>query len=87
MTDEKKPAAVTRGELYPILGMVHLLIACALLGAARHDQSILMLVANYLFLAVALASSITFSILGMHERAKGRIAKRDVPEPPDRPRD
>jgi hypothetical protein len=69
MSDEKKPKYVTRAELYPILGSVYLLIAAALLGLVQlDDQYILRLIGYFLMFGGAIASSFTFTILGIRER-------------------
>jgi hypothetical protein len=68
MSDEKKPTSVTRAELYPILASVYLLIAAALLGIVRSDDDILRMIGYFLMFGVAIASSFTFSILGVRER-------------------
>src|SRR5262245_54529273 len=71
MTDATKPAYVTRGDLYTILGSVYLLIAFALLAPIRANEGeILLLVAHALLFLVAIGSSITFGILGIRERRR-----------------
>jgi hypothetical protein len=91
MSDEKKPTSVTRAELYPVLGSVYLLIAIALLGLVRtDDQSILRVIGYFLMFGVAIASSFTFSILGMRERRLRkweRSGLADQGAAQDRPRD
>ena len=78
MTEEKKPLAVTRGELYPILGSVYLLIAFALLGLVRSSgENSLLLIGQSLLFVVALALSVTYSILGIRERRRGTSARRE----------
>jgi hypothetical protein len=91
MTDEKKPTFVTRAELYPILGIVYLLIAFALVGLLRSDDdNILLIIAHLGLFGVALASSVTFGILSIRERRRRTGERSDLPEsraPADRPRD
>jgi hypothetical protein len=75
MSGETKPPAVTRGELYPILGSVYLLNACALLGLVRSsDQDTLLLIGHFLLFTAALGLSVTFSVLGIRERRRGTSA-------------
>jgi hypothetical protein len=81
MTDDTKPPAVTRGELYPILGSVYLLIAFALLGSVRSgEQHTLLLIGHSLLFVVALALSVTYSILGTRERRGGTRARSNPAE-------
>lgn len=81
MSDEKNPTAVTRGELYPILGSVYLLIALALLGLVRlDDQNTLLVIGHFLIFVVALVSSVTFSILGLRERKREAREKSGLAE-------
>jgi hypothetical protein len=82
MPDDKQPTAVTRGELYPILGGIYLLIAFAFAGLLRSDdQDVLLVIVHLLMFGVALASSVTFTILGIRERNRGAREKRDLAEP------
>jgi hypothetical protein len=86
MTEDTKPPAVTRGELYPILGSVYLLIAFALLGLVRSsEQHTLLLIGQSLLLVVALALSITYSLLGIRERRRGRSARSYAAGPSSAP--
>jgi hypothetical protein len=91
MTDEKKPAFVTRGELYPILGSVYLLIALAFLGLIRtDDQNTLRMIGDFILFGAAVFSSFAFSILGIRERrrqARERSDRAEPGAPADRPRD
>ena len=88
MSDEKKSTAVTRAELYPILGSVYLLIAVALLGLVPlNDQSILHVIGYVLMFGVAIASSVTFSILGIRERRLRTKETSGLAEPPRLPSD
>jgi hypothetical protein len=79
MTDEKKPAVVTRGELYPILGIVYLLIAFAVLGGIHEEQSVLRMIPTLILFGVAIVSSFTFSILGIRERQRQAREKNNPP--------
>ena len=82
MTEGTKPPAVTRRELYPILGSVYLLIAFALLGLVRSsEQHTLLLIGHFILFFVALAMSVTFSVLGIRERRRGTSARRNPAEP------
>ena len=82
MIENTKPPVVTRGELYPILGSVYLLIAFALLGSARSaEQSTLILIGHALLFMVAVGMSITFTVWGLRERQRGRSARRNPDEP------
>ena len=78
MADEKKSEWVTRGELYPILGIVFLLIAFALLGVVRDEQNVLRMIGTFLLFGVAIASSVAFSILGIRERARKARERNDL---------
>jgi hypothetical protein len=90
MADEKQHAPLTRGRLYAIFSSIYLLIAAALLGVIRDDQTNPR-VAGYLILfGAAVASSITFSILGIRERGRRTRERSDPAErdaAPDRPRE
>jgi hypothetical protein len=79
MTDENKPAVVTRGELYPILGVVYLLIAFALLGGIQEEQSVLRRIGTLVLFGVAMVSSFTFSVLGIRERQRQAREKNNPP--------
>jgi len=84
MTDEPKPAYVTRGDLYTILGSVYMLIAFALLAPIRANEGqILLVIGHFLLFLVAIGSSITFGILGTRERRreKNLAAKTDITRP------
>jgi hypothetical protein len=82
MTEDTKPSAVTRGELYPILGSVYLLIALALLGLVRSsEQHTPLLIGHSLLFVAALALSVTYSILGIRERRRGTRARSNPAEP------
>ena len=73
MTEGTTPRAVTRGELYPILGSVYLLIAFALLGWVRSGElSTLILIGHALLFVVALGMSVTFSFMGIRERRRAQ---------------
>jgi hypothetical protein len=90
MNEEKKPSPLTRGELYPILGMVFLFIAIALSGVARHDSHPLMLTGDYIAFGVAIALSVTFSIWGLREKMRGSRKEHTPAEQgaaADRPRE
>jgi hypothetical protein len=78
MTDEKKPEWVTRGELYPILGILFLLVAFALLGAVRDEQNVLRMIGTFLLFGVAIVSSVAFSILGIRERMRQARERKDL---------
>ncbi len=67
MADEKRPAWVTRRELYPILALLYLLVAFAILGGVRDDQSVLRQAGSCILFGVAVVSSVTFSVLGLRE--------------------
>jgi hypothetical protein len=83
MTDAKKPTPVTRAELYPLLGSVYLLIAFAFLGlVSSDDQNVVRVIGYLLFFGVALASSVTYSILGLLQRRRSTRESRDPAEPP-----
>jgi hypothetical protein len=77
MSTAKKSESVTRRELYAILGSIYLLLACALLGVARHDQSVLMLTADYIFFGVAISLSLTYSVWGMVKHVKERERQKN----------
>jgi hypothetical protein len=82
MTEDTKPSVVTRGELYPILGSVYLLIAFALLGLVRSsEQRTMLLIGQYLLFVAALALSVTYSILGIRERRRETRARSNAAEP------
>jgi hypothetical protein len=92
MPTEEKPPYITRRELNPILGLICLLISFAFLGVARHDQTILMLTADYLFFGVAIFLSVTFNVWGLIEQAREkrrrmreRSASAEPTVPADRP--
>jgi hypothetical protein len=90
MNEEKKPTPLTRENLYPILSSVYLLIAFALLGVARHDNSILMLTGDYILFGLAIGLSITFSIRVLREKRRGSRKEQAIAghsPAPDRPRD
>jgi hypothetical protein len=90
MNEEKKPTPLTRGELFPILGGVYLLIAFPLLGVARHDSSTLMLTADFILFGAAIGLSVVFSIWGLREKWRGRRKEHTLADPgaaADRPRD
>ncbi len=89
MSEEKKPAYVTRAELYPILGSVYLLIALAIVGEARHEETVLGLIGYNLLAGVAIAMSLTYSILGMRQRRQTPPKRilTDADAPVDRPRE
>jgi hypothetical protein len=77
MTEEKRSGYVTRGELYPILGVVFLLIAFAILGVVRDDQNTLRMIGTYILFGAAVASSVAFSILGIRERRRQPRERND----------
>jgi hypothetical protein len=82
MTEDTKPPAVTRGELYSILGSVYLLIAYALLGMVRlSEQRTMILIGQSLLFVAALALSVTYSNLGIRERRRGTRARSNPAEP------
>ena len=79
MTDEKKPASVTRGELYPILANIYLLIAVALLTVIPKDStsthvvwwiSILPTIGYFTMFGMALSLSIWYRVLARRERGR-----------------
>ena len=81
MTEDTKPSAVTRGELYPILGSVYLLIALALLGLVRSsEQHTPLLIGHSLLFVAALALSVTYSILGIRELRRATSASSNPAE-------
>jgi hypothetical protein len=80
MTDKKKPAPVTHGELYAICSSIYLLIAAALLGVIRDDQNVLRVAGYFILFGVAVASSITFTILGIRERRRRTRGESDPAE-------
>jgi hypothetical protein len=75
MANETEPAFVTRRELYPILGIVYLLIASALLGLIPlRDQHILLVIGYFLLFVTAMGLSVFFTILGIRERRRATAA-------------
>jgi hypothetical protein len=94
MPTEEKTPFITRRELNPILGMICLLIAVAFLGNARHDQTILLLIADYIFFGIAIFMSVTLNVWGLIEQVREKrrrmreISHRAEASPPaDRPGD
>jgi amino acid transporter len=77
MTNDTKPTAVTKQELYPILGSVYLLIGFALLGVFRPDENILLTIGHYLLFGVAVVSSVTFTVLGLREMTRAARKKNN----------
>src|SRR5262249_22110359 len=84
MTEDTKSPAVTRGELYPILGSVNLLIALAWLGLVRSsEQNTLLLIGHFMLFAVAVVLSITYSVFGIRGRLRRMSARSNPAEPVD----
>jgi Na+/melibiose symporter-like transporter len=82
MTDQKKSPFVTRAEFYGIAGSIYLLLALGFLQVARSDgQSVLNLIAVYLFFGVAIVSSVFFSILAIRERQQRPNGRGDAAGP------
>ena len=70
MPDAKKPASVTRGELYPIVASIYLLIAITLLAVTGEASSILRTIGYFIMFGVAVSLSILFSVLAIRERGR-----------------
>lgn len=70
MADEAKNTHVTRAEFYTMVGGIYSLIALALVGVLRHEESVLAVIGYSLITLSALVMCFSFSIFGIRERRK-----------------
>ena len=76
MSDEQKPAAVTRAEFYPVISIIYMLLAFLFLGRIKQlENDTLQLIAHYLFFLASVGSSFAFSFFAIRERRRGKSGK------------
>src|SRR5260370_33391953 len=73
MADEKRPAWVTRREMYPILALLYLPVAFAILGGVRADQSVLRQAGFRILFRVAVGFSVSFGEPGRRGGGRERV--------------
>ena len=82
MTDDTKPATVTRGEFYRIVGGLYFMITFAFIGLAlSNEQHMAALIAQFVMAVAAGALSLMYAILGVREQLRQTNSRKDLSEP------